>query len=343
MAAEDGPTEYPVITELQQNPQRFSFYQAVHLLESYASTETQTSVGMKGPCREESVRFRPYASLGFSSADVKKVTPLEGADEDGIRYRVEITFLGLYGTVSPLPAFYTEEIVSDLEGESNRRDFLDVFHHRAISLHYRILGKYRLPEKLRPGLTDQVSNWLFALIGLHNVAQLDKPPLKHLHRLLANLGLLATQNRSAAMVSNIMSFYFDALPVRVEEYVRRQVKISPPQQIRLGRDQSVLGRNMTLGRRLPDRAGKFRLWIGPLSFERYCDFLPSSDEHQELIALTQYLLQDPLDFDLGLILSKDDVPKLKLSKQSPCTLGWSTWLGNPPRENKHIIVGRSVA
>ena len=343
MAVKDGVTEYPVIQELQQYPHRFSFSQAVNLLESYAAHESTVNIGMNGPCSQESVLFRPYASLGFSSADVKRIDFLPGRDETKSgKFRIEITFMGLYGTVSPIPAFYTEDIVSDVDGESNRRDFMDLFHHRAISIQHRIANKYRLAERLQPGLNDEVANWLFALIGLHGVKRLEKLPLKKLHRLLSNLGLLATQNRSGAMISKIISFYFTHVPVRTEEFVLRDVVIGQEQQVRLGLSQTTLAKDMTIGKTVKDRAGKFRLWIGALSFVRFRDFLPSGKEYAELVALTRYLIQDPLAFDVGLVLQEEEVPSLELDKHQPPQLGWSSWLGKTSAGNKHIIIGRSM-
>lgn len=343
MAAQDGHTEYPVIQALRQYPYRFNFSQAVSLLESYTHQEEQVSVGMNGPCELESILFRPYASLGFSSADVKKVDFIEAkSPTKKDKFRIEITFMGLYGTVSPLPAFYTQEIIRYVEGESNRRDFFDLFHHRAISLHYRITCKYRLTHGLQPGLNDQVANWLFALIGLHGVKQLDDVPLKRLHRLLSNLGLLATQNRSGAMVSKIISAYFAGVPVKVEEFLLRDVIIRQDQQVRLGQVQTTLGQDMAIGIKVKDRAGKFRLWLGALDFEQFKEFLPSGEEYHELIALTRYLLQDPLAFDVGLVLKQQQVPKLSLSKTQPCRLGWYSWLGTPEAGDKRVIIGRSM-
>lgn len=337
MAAQDGAAEYPVIQELQSHTQRYTFFQAVRLLEDYCGPQDSVGVGYHGPTTQEVIRFRPHASLGFASADLKKITPLE--TDNGVKFRMEVNFMGLYGAVSPLPAFYTETIIQDSDGESNRRDFLDLFHHRAISLHYRILGKYLLFNRIRPGLKDEVSNWLFSLIGLRGVASLEKRPLKRLHRLLANIGLLATRNRSGAMISRIISHYFGKITVRVEEFIERDVDIPVDQRVYLGRNQTTLGEDMTIGARLTDRAGKFRLWVGPLSLKRFCHFLPGESDHQELLTLTRYLLQDPLAFDVGLILKKKDVPELALKKDSSCRLGWSTWLGKPHEGDKHIIIG----
>jgi type VI secretion system protein ImpH len=339
LASEDRLAEYPVIQKLQSHPQQFTFFQATRLLENYCATENSAFVGYTGPTTDEVVRFRPHASLAFAKADLKSITLLDSSE--GVKFRMEVNFMGLYGTVSPLPAFYTESIIQNPEAESNRRDFLDLFHHRAISLHYRILRKYLLFNRIQPGLNDDVSNWLFSLIGLRGAQSLEKPPLKKMHRLLGNLGLLSTGNRSAAVVSRIISHYFGKITVRVEEFIEREVKISVEQRVSLGKRQTTLGENMTIGSRLNDRAGKFRLWIGPLGFKRFSDFLPTESDHHELVTLIRFLLQDPLAFDVGLILKKQSVPEFNLSKDNPCGLGWSTWLGQPPKGDKHIIVGRN--
>ena len=344
MATEDGIAEHPVILDLLSNPQRYTFYQAVSLLESFAeeqSSEAETvDVGYFGPVASEAVRFRPHASLGFPAADLKRIT--RDDSPQGSKFLMEVNFMGLYGSVSPLPAFYTETIIQDSDGESNRRDFLDLFHHRAISLQYRSSEKYLLSKRIQPGMKDEVSNWLFALLGFRGVMGLDSPPLKHPNRLLANLGLLATQNRSAAMVGKIISHYFAHIPVNVEEFIQRQVDISSEQRSYLGRSNTTLGEDMTIGASLQDRAGKFRLWLGSLSFKRFSDFLPGHSDFDELISLVRYLVQDPLAFDVGLILEENEIPELNLKADNPCRLGWSAWLGKPDKGDKHIILGRNI-
>lgn len=344
MAAQNEPSTYPVIEDLRKYPQRFSFYQAVRIMEVYVHgqrvAEDNVKIGFHGPTELEAVRLRPHASLGFPAADIKNITFLDS--ENSIKFQMEINFMGLYGSVSPLPAFYTETIIMDSDGESNRRDFLDVFHHRAISLHYRTLDKYMLFNHLKPELDDHVSNWLFSLMGLRGVMGLEKRPLKHPHLLLANLGLLAMRSRSGAMISHMISHYFGHVPVRIEEFIERQVNITEDQHVFLGKQQTTLGMDMTIGTKLTERAGKFRVWIGPLSFKRFTTFLPTEDDFDELVTLVKFLLQDPLSFDIGLILKEQDIHLLTLKNESKNKLGWSSWLGRPPAGNKHIIIGRNI-
>ena len=96
------------------------------------------------------MRFRPLLSFAFPATDVERVERV--GDGDGTRppYRVTVNFLGLYGESSPLPAFLTEELMADDPEDSPRRDFLDLFHHRLVSLFYRCWQKYRHQVQYRP-------------------------------------------------------------------------------------------------------------------------------------------------------------------------------------------------
>jgi hypothetical protein len=62
----------------------------------------------------DNVRVRPRLGLGFPLRDIEGIEQ----DEDG-RYRIEANFFGLYGVTSPLPTFYTEDLIDEqLQGHS---------------------------------------------------------------------------------------------------------------------------------------------------------------------------------------------------------------------------------
>ena len=164
MADQNRTTTAPLISELLRNPHQFSFYQAVRLLNT--CTREAAPPGRTGPAAREQLRFRPHASFAFPSSDVESIEQISaGSDVDSV-FRMTVTFSGLYSSVSPLPAFYTEELIAGNQTESNRRDFLDLFHHRIISLIYRSWEKYRYFLQFQPGGTDRFSQWMYALVGL---------------------------------------------------------------------------------------------------------------------------------------------------------------------------------
>src|SRR5262245_320548 len=97
-----------MIPDLLKHCQRFSFFQAVRLLEQ--SCASRVPVGQLGPVSQEVIRFRPHASFAFPPSDIEALEAIHN-ESDFPLFLMTVTFLGLYGSDSPLPEFYTEEIL----------------------------------------------------------------------------------------------------------------------------------------------------------------------------------------------------------------------------------------
>ena len=335
MADKNRTATPALISELLRNPQQFTFHQAVRLL--LADSTDSAPQGLSCPADQEKIRFRPHASFGFPSSDVQSIDkwPVEG--DLSPPYRMTINFSGLYGSVSPLPAFYTEELLAGNEKESNQRDFFDLFHHRIIALIYYSWEKYRYYLQFQPGGTDRFSQWVYALVGLGDAKQRDGLSLDW-ERLLAYIGLLSMRSCSASTLSRVISHYFLGLPVRIEEYIERWVVIDQQQHALLGESCSGLGIDCTIGERVRDRSGKFRVTIGPLGFSDFRKYLPDGCNYKTLQDLVRFSLKDQLDFDVSLVLLKNEIPELNLSNSNPSRLGWSTWLGEHPNEDANVTL-----
>jgi type VI secretion system protein ImpH len=340
VAGQERATTGPLVNELLQAPRRFSFYQAVRLLER--TLPDAVSIGHSGPIEREAVRLRPNPTMGFASSDIEDIEPIQaerGADgETWSGYRITVNFLGLYGAGSPLPAFYTEDIVMRDEEAENRRQFFDLFHHRYLSFAYRTTEKYRYYLRYRQGAKDQFSLWLRGLIGLRGDAGRNGAPVEHPEKLLSSIGLLLQHSRSAATLSRILSHYFDGLPVTIEQFIPRQVSIEPAQRAFLGQANCTLGLDCSPGETVPDTCGKFRIRIGPLDFAAFRELLPDGADHRRLSKVVPFLLRDQLAHDLELILHEEAVPPLELGGECPARLGWSTWLGTYPGGDGRVVL-----
>jgi type VI secretion system protein ImpH len=99
-------------------------------------------------------------------------------------------------------------------------------------------------------------------------------------------------------------------------------------QNRLGAGNCQLAQDLVLGESVRDRAGKFRLRIGPVAdLPRFLAFLPIGEEHAALGALVRFLAPDPLEYDFVLGLSGPAVPELRIaSDDRTARLGYSSWL-----------------
>ena len=109
-------------------------------------------LGGDGRAEDERLRLRHDPSLAFQAGEVASV----GVDAHG-RTTIETTFLGLSGAVGPLPVFLREEVACEDPDRGVRRDLLDVFHHRALSLLYRGVQSRRPLATMAPDHGDACS------------------------------------------------------------------------------------------------------------------------------------------------------------------------------------------
>jgi type VI secretion system protein ImpH len=331
MAGTDWQTRHPVATKLLSNGKDFSFYEAVRLL--HGLHKDAPRLGHQGPPERECMRIRPLLSLGFPGADIARITTVDAPDGTE-RYQFEVTFMGLYGPSSPLPSFYTEDLIRLEDEESLLRGFLDLFHHRLFSLLFRIWEKYRHTVQYDAGASDYLSQRLLTLLGAvlesHPRGQALRPG-----RLLAYAGLLTQQPRSAAALRALLADHFEEANVEIDQCRGRWCEINAREHNRLGARNCTLGADTTLGSAVFDRAGNFGVNLGPLGFDTYMEFLPCSDNLSQLRELVDLFNNDCLDYEVTLTLRGEEVKRAQLSSDYT-RLGWSSWLGEKSPEDRTV-------
>jgi len=319
---------------------RFSFFEAVRLLQS--QQQGSVRVGHQGPPSQEAIRFQPELDMGFPAADVTHVEQLPLAEtteqeEDPIQqYRIWTTFMSLYGAVSPLPSYYSEDLMDQEQADegSLARPFLDLFHHRAISLFYRTWEKYRYEIQYQPDGSDAYSIRFLTLIG-QDPAHASSDPVIHPARLLRYTGLLAQQPRSASALRTLLCDWFERRGIEIEQCVPRWIEVPEDQQARLGRHNSRLGEDITLGARVYNRSCTFRISLRSENLADFCSFLPPGEKRPELRELVGLMNNDCLDCELELWIEPEHIPQTRLSAET-AHLGWTTWLGRTPRESAQV-------
>lgn len=312
------------VTSLSPRIREYSLFQGVLLVLDRLRT---AHPHLDDEALYERLEFQANPSLGFPGSDIEHVEFFEEHGE--LRARLCINLPSLVGAGSPLPAFYGEQALGDDENGNPTREFLDLFNHRLQRLLLPIWQKYRYHARFSAGASDPFSAQLFALIGLGGEPIRDSAELNW-KRLLPYLGLLSQRAHSAALIESVLRYYFKHAALTLEQCLERRVDILPDQLNRLGLGNSQLGENLVLGEHVRDRGGKFRIHIHQLSWQRFHDFLPTGSAYQPLCALVRFILRDPLDYDITLELHRDDHPdrQLRLSADSQCSLGWTSWLGH---------------
>jgi len=335
------PTE-PLIDALEKTGHRYSFFQAVSLLER--ALDAPVSVGEQGPPSREVVRFTADSVMAFAPADIARVRRKPGIGPDGeerLRFELETTFLGLYGPSSPLPPDVNEAIASNAVDSDALRGFLDVFNNRLIGLIYRIWRRYRHHQVFDGGGRDEITRLIAGLSGsLDLVDQAAVAEMDTLSRrsVLSNAASVALFCHSASVLERILESSLPGVRARVEEWVPRKAVVTEEQHWRLGDANTALGEDALLGDRVPDICGKFRIWLGPLDIDEYLSLLPKAEWRATLDQLVRRVLRDHLIYDVVLTIRPTAAPVWKLGDDQG--LGHTAWLGRPGRpDNSVAFVG----
>ncbi len=329
MAGKNGRTSTPVASGPEMNLTRdllnegcaFSFFQVMRLLRRMGRGSEGEGASKTDPVHEP--RIRPRLSLAFPPADVDRVE--ERVGEEGARFTVTTTFLGLYGSSSPLPTFYTEDLMDEASmDESVSREFLDVVNQRFYQLLFQCWLKYRkfLQVVEKPGEDDLER--LYCLLGLgEKRLRADMPDSTALFRYV---GLFTQRPRSALGLKTLLSDALDLGPLEVTPCVERRAPIPKDQRLALGAPGVSLGKNSFLGEEIRDRMGKFRVRIGPLSGEAFQNVMPGTEKYEKIVSLTRLFILEPLEYDLELLLAPDQARTPCLGTPGWSRLGMDAWL-----------------
>jgi type VI secretion system protein ImpH len=303
-------------------PWSFAFFQAVRMMK-LLSPERQAP-GHFGDPAQEVARFTAHPSTSFPASEIQSLEKQIDAPP-----LVCVNFMGLFGPLGVLPVHYTQFIRDRVRaGDRTLRDFLDIFNHRMVSLFYRAWEKYRFAVPYERGERDRLTQYLLDFIGL-GTPGLERRQAVADQSLVFYTGLLAQQPRSAQALRDILMDYFD-VPVEVCQFrgVWRQLDLETQCSLDDSpRISSFLGVGVVAGDEVWDQQSVVRVRIGPLDIQRYLDFLPTGTAYRPLRALTRFFSRDDLDFEVQLVLRREDAPPCELGAggETAPRLGWLSW------------------
>ena len=337
MDAKKRQSGTPLKDRLFEEHYKFSFFKAVSLLESLFPDKSP--LGQTLEPDQEAVRFSVKPSLAFPGSDISR---LEQSADDGPA-QMEVTFMGLIGPAGVMPHWYTELVYERIwHKDRSLAGFLNIFHHRLISLFYLAWKKYRFEASYLPDARDRLSNCLLSLAGLGTPGLIERIGLPA-ESLAFYSGLLSRSIPSVLAIESAVE-YFAGTDVNIEQFIERMLPISPEDQTRLGAANSHLGVDAVCGSYIRECTTKFRVNLGPVGYEKFLRFLPTGDLLPPIFALVRCMVGIEYEFEITVFLNRDEVPPCILGEETPTAprLGWSTWVKSPDathEENPAITFG----
>lgn len=313
-------------------PHDFDFFALMRRVESLRPESPRIGKALRPS--QESLRLGQEPDLDFAPAALASF-----GYEGGAAPRLGVRFFGLLGSHGPMPLHLTEYVRERLRyrNDPTLARFLDIFHHRLLSLFYSAWAQSQpAVQHDRPG-DDRFGGWVGATFGLGTEGR-SQGHLSETARLF-QAGLLGSRSRHPEGLTKILAQFFK-VPVRIETYIAHWMVIDATERSHLGHARNrpernasapsapnVLGRSVTAGHKLRDRQFKFRVALGPLTLAQYRNFLPGGTAWLQLCDWVRQYTGLDLLWDVQLCLARAEVPEPRLGRRVP--LGVAAWLGRP--------------
>jgi type VI secretion system protein ImpH len=280
--------------------------------------------------KAESIRIGQEPTLSFAPATFSGLDEATSKRPAILRQR----FFGYIGPNGPLPIHLSDFIRERVLHHNDRTwlSFLDSFTHRFALHFYRAWAQTHPAVAMDRPQEDGFRRYIGSLIGIGTVSRQQRDTVHDDARLHFS-GWLARQVRCKDGVQAVLGAYFE-IPVRLETWVGHWMSLATSDTTRLGLAAVGLGRGTVIGTRVWDRQHRVRLHLGPLNMQQYLAFLPGSPAHRVLSCWMAQLLGSEYEWDARLVLAAKQVPQTRLAnaKSDQSRLGWTSWLGNRPRQ-----------
>lgn len=309
MERESQPAPARLIAQLGDRLPYMNFYRFCQLLEQ--SDPNAPVPGSSWQVRHEPVRFRPHPGMGFPASEIRGA---EAPSRVGLPPTVRVNFMGLYGTESPLPTHYIDDIAQRRDGHEAMQDFLDIFSHRLTTQFYRIWRKYSYPATFAAGGTDNTSQYLLGLagLGIKGCAANVATPVS---RFLALLPVMLLPGRTGEGVSSLVSLLAPDTRAEIKSWEARRIEQHAVLAMSTRNPVSMANRPV-MGMHATDVNGQVLIRLFTDNPVEVSGWLPGGQLHGDFMAMLHVYLGAKLDARLELCVSRKRLPDAQLSCRS---------------------------
>jgi len=279
------------------------------------------------------VSFRANSSLSFPKSEISNIEFIEYGKE--IEVKVELNFLSLFGSSTPLPIHYAEEVRDDYGEERVLLDFLNLFNHHLQKYIYLIWKDVRYYVSYKEDLKDNYSKYLLSILGLYPQSQQKETELDF-HKLLPFLGMLSLKQKSSGTLCSVMRHYIGHNEISIDECVLSTANIPEWQKKTIG-DGVILGESFISGDFVTVSNLKFRINLYDISWNYLFDYSSFGSKLKPLQELISFTLNEPLGFEIALHIQKQNVKPYILEEKKIFLLGVNSWIGEVYGNTQIII------
>ena len=300
--------------------------------------------------REENVRFGQAPFLIFPPTDIAEI--IEGGRAAGVDATIILYFFGLLGVNGPMPLEFTNYVFrrSHSYFDNTWRRFLDIIHHRFITLFYRSYAANQQAMSFDRSDDDPLSLIIKSLSGFmpagNAIGNLQhysagSPLLLPVDRqerlILKSAHHLSFLARNRGSLEDLLRRLFN-FNLEVRDFIPSSYDISLESYAILGEKNTTLGLNLQIGRTYMSITGKFEIHIGPLSFEEYRKFMSGSNGVRLLNEAVALYLDRPLDYSVVFSVWLSTIPLAQLGfdpvgeRWDAPQLGYTCWIGDSDEE-----------
>lgn len=312
------------IARLREEPWKFDFFRALRVLEN--EHPELPKIGESVIPAQDSVQFTQQTEMVFASSTLGEFTQ----DASDARPKLSVRFFGLLGANGPMSLNLTTYA---LERSHNQRDgtlvsFLNIFHHRMISLFYRAWALCQKSVDYDRPVTSRFAGYIGSFFGFGEQTLLNKDSVLDRSKIYY-AGRLAPQSRCASGLQDILSDYF-GVAAEIITFFGHWIGIPDDLRTRLGihPENATLGCSAILGSHQWDVQNRIRVRLGPMDFSRFRDFLPGAQSLQRLADWIGFYTGNQFFWDVQILLKAGEVPATVLGSGS--MLGRTSWLKSQP-------------
>jgi type VI secretion system protein ImpH len=302
--------------------------------------------------KDENIRFGQQPYLHFPATDIAEI--IEGGRVAGVDATVILYFFGLLGVNGPMPLEFTSYVFrrSHNHFDNTWRRFLDIIHHRFMTLYYRAHASNQQAICFDRKDDDPLSYIVKSLSGFSPSGEIKGEMHGGMSErqeltVLRSAGQFSFSAKNGRGLEDMLRRLFK-FKLTVREFIASTGDIPQGNRALLGKKNATLGLNVQIGSMFLSITGKFEIHIGPLSFDEYRSFMSGRNGAPLLIESVSLYLDRPLEYAMVFSIFTLSIPLAQLgfdiegARWDAPQLGYTCWIGNPEEKlmTLHITAAR---